>query len=164
MIGSTQHLSIRQQCRLLQVHRSSYAYQPVVKDDTDLANRIAEIYEQYPVYGYRRITACLKREGVFANNKRVLRLMREMEIRAIYPGPKTTVRGPDHVKHPYLLKCMVITRPHQVWQIDITYLRTHHGFMYMNALIQMPYGFMEKANASSTDPQGQQQLTKTLLF
>jgi len=137
MIGSTLPLSVRQQCRLLQVHRSTYNYNPVIKDDIDLANRIAEVYEHFPVYGYRRITACLKRDGLVVNSKRILRLMRVMGIRAIYPGPKTTVRNPAHFKYPYLLEGMVITRPYQVWQIDITYLRTDHGFMYMNALIDM---------------------------
>jgi putative transposase len=137
MIGSTLSLGIRHQCRLLHVHRSTYKYIPVIKDDIDLANRIAEVYEQFPMYGYRRITACLKRDGLVVNSKRILRLMRVMGIRAIYPGPKTTVRDPAHFKYPYLLEGMVITRPHQVWQIDITYLRTDHGFMYMNALIDM---------------------------
>jgi putative transposase len=137
LISPLSQLSIRHQCRLLNVHRSGYDYQPVLKDDTDLANRIAEIYQQYPVYGYRRITACLNREGLNVNRKRVLRIMQLMEIRAIYPGPKTTIGNPSHRKHPYLLKGLVITRPHQVWQIDITYLRTDHGFIYMNALIDV---------------------------
>lgn len=132
-----QQMSIRHQCRLLAVHRSTYGYIPTVKDDTDLANQIADLYQQYPMYGYRRITACLKREGFTVNRKRVLRMMKEMGIRAIYPGPQTTVRDPSHYKHPYLMKGMVITRPHQVWQIDITYLRTDHGFVYMNALIDV---------------------------
>ena len=56
---------------------------------------------------------------------------------AIYPSLKTTVGDKLHYKYPYLLGKMVITKLHQAWQIDITYLRTDHGFMYMNALIDM---------------------------
>lgn len=60
-----------------------------------------------------------------------------MGLWAIYPGPKTTIEDKGHDKYAYVLKDMVISKPHQVWQIDITYLRTDHGFMYMNALIDM---------------------------
>lgn len=47
------------------------------------------------------------------------------------------VSHPLHKKYPYLLRNLGIIRPHQVWQVDITYLRTNYGFMYMNALIDV---------------------------
>jgi len=137
MINKKGNLSVRRQCHLLGLYRSTYTYQPVLSDDTAIANRINDIYVQYPVYGYRRITACLRRAGHMVNHKRILRLMRLMNICAIYPGPKTTVSNASHKKYPYLLRGMGVTRPHQVWQVDITYLRTNHGFMYMNVLIDV---------------------------
>jgi putative transposase len=137
MIDKGSPLSVRQQCRLLEVNRSLVYYQRAVVDDTELANALCELYRQFPVYGYRRLTACLRREGYAVNGKRVLRLMREMGLRAIYPGLKTTVVDKAASKYPYLLKDMVIVRAHQVWQVDITYLRTDHGFMYLTALIDM---------------------------
>ena len=137
MVNFNSKLGIRQQCKLLELNRSRIYYQPKFIDDTCLANMIAQIYKEYPVYGYRRITACLKRKNIKVNGKCVLRLMQEMQIKAIYPSPKTTVRDKLHYKYPYLLGKMLITKPHQAWQIDITYLRTDHGFMYMNALIDM---------------------------
>ena len=137
MIHKKVKMSIRHQCYLLNVHRSTQAYQPAVKDDTEIANKIHDLYVQYPVYGYRRITACLRHEGVLVNHKRILRLMRMMNFCAIYPAPKTTISDDSHKKYPYLLRGLAVTHPHQVWQVDITYLRTNHGFMYMNALIDV---------------------------
>lgn len=137
MVNFNSKLGIRQQCKSLELNRSRIYYQPKFIDDTCLANMIAQIYKEYPVYGYRRITACLKRKNIKVNGKCVLRLMQEMQIKAIYPSPKTTVRDKLHCKYSYLLGKMVIAKPHQAWQVDITYLRTDHGFMYMNALIDM---------------------------
>jgi putative transposase len=135
---SAQGISVRRQCQLLALHRSRIYYKQVVKaDDTLLANLIAEIYTKYPVYGYRRIRACLSRQGYPLNGKHVLRLMRQMGIRAIYPQPRTTIIDKAHPQAPYLLKDMKVVKPHQAWQIDITYLKTEHGFMYMNALIDV---------------------------
>lgn len=150
MINQKGKLSIRRQCYLLDLHRSTYTYQHVLKDDTDIANRIHDLYVQYPVYGYRRLTACLRRDRIMVNHKRILRLMRMMNICAIYPGPKTTISNASHKKHPYLLGGMGITHPHQVWQVDITYLRTNHGFMYMNALIDVYSRFIVGWSISNT--------------
>ena len=137
MVNKDSLLGVRQQCQLLNLNRSRFYYRRIVSDDISIANTIAEIYQKYPVYGYRRITACLIRQGYRINGKCVLRLMRQMGLKAIYPGCKTTVRDKTHTKYPYALENLIITKPHQVWQIDITYLRTDQGFIYMNALIDM---------------------------
>ena len=126
---------MRQQCELLMIHRSRIYYVGVLNDDSIIANEIAEIYREFPIYGYRRIREMLRCKGIVANGKRVLRVMREMGLRAIYPGPKTTLRDTSNVIHPYALRGLTITHPHQVWQVDITYLRTHSGFIYLTALI-----------------------------
>ena len=121
-----------------------------------MANTIAEIYRQYPVYGYRRISPELERSyGITVNNKRVLRFMRELRIQAIYPKPCTTKRNPAHAVFPYLLRGMEIHHPHQVWQTDITYIRTPHGFMYLNALIDVFSRAVVGWNLSNTLDAGQ---------
>ena len=130
-------ISIRRQSELLQVNRSSLYVQSQVKDDSYLCNMIADIYTDYPIYGYRRITAMLCRQGIFVNRKRVQRLMRIMNLRAIYPGPNTSKRNLSEMVYPYLLSGMEVTELHQVWQVDITYLRTNNGFMYLVALIDV---------------------------
>jgi len=103
-----------------------------------LLNRIREIWERYPFYGYRRITKELnKNEGIEVNRKRVQRLMVLGGIQAIYPGPNTSRRNKQHAVYPYLLSGMEITRANQVWMVDITYLRMSNGFMYLVALIDV---------------------------
>lgn len=131
-------LSIRTQCRLLKLNGSTLYYQetPLV-GETEIANRIGEIYEKTPSYGYRRIHAQLLREGVKVNRKKVYRLMREMGLKALYPKPKTTIRGFQHKVYPYLLSDLKIERLHQVWQVDITYLKLPGGFVYLTALIDV---------------------------
>ena len=96
-----------------------------------------EIYESYPIYGYRRITIMLKRKGILVNKKKVQRLMKMLGLRAIYPGPNTSKRNHAEMVYPYLLKNLAIINMHQVWQIDITYLRVAGGFVYLIALIDV---------------------------
>ncbi|MBN9564650.1 MAG: hypothetical protein J0G29_00915 [Alphaproteobacteria bacterium] len=84
-------------------------YRPVSRaDETVIANRIAEIYVRYPVYGYRRIAE---------------ELALEMGLKAIYPGPCKPMRDLTAYRYPYLLKGLVVAGPHHVWQMDITYLK-----------------------------------------
>lgn len=138
MIDSHHCLSIRQQTELLAVTRSQVYYKSKPRaDQTLLANQIRDIYLQYPMYGYRRVHASLKDLGIHVNLKCVLRLMRLMNLSAIYPKPKTTIRDKQHQVYPYLLKGLEIVHPHQAWQVDITYLWTPQGFMYLCALIDI---------------------------
>jgi putative transposase len=139
MVDKTyKRLSVRSQCRLLDLNRSTlYAPLKPLAEDTELANRIGEIYESTPQYGYRRVHAQLVREGRKINRKKVYRLMKELSLQAIYPRPKTTLRGKQATFYPYLLIGLEIKRPHQVWQVDITYLRLPRGFVYLTCLIDV---------------------------
>ena len=69
------------------------------------------------------------------NRKRVQRLMRLMDIEAIYPRPRTTESAAEHRKFPYLLRDREITKPDEVWAADITYIPMASGFMYLVAII-----------------------------
>ena len=132
-------LSIRRQCELLRINRSTLYYheQDVSNDDVAIMNEIRDIWEKYPFYGYRKITAYLKASGYQINHKRVQRLMQISGIQAIYAKPKTSVKNAGHKVYPYLLKQLDINHTHQVWQVDITYLRYGSGFMYLTALIDI---------------------------
>ena len=135
--SSHHHISIRRQCELLELNRSSYYHEPA-KETTEnlrLMRRIDEQYLKTPFYGSRRMAAWLVREGEEVNRKRVKRLMSLMGLEAIHPGPRTTVRNPDHKVYPYLLRGVAIKRRDQVWSTDITYIPMHHGFMYLTAVI-----------------------------
>ena len=88
--------------------------------------------------------------GLSVNRKRVQRIMKWGSIKAIYPGPNTSKRNKQHAVHPYLLKGITITRANQAWMIDITYLRTPKGFMYLVALIDVYSRFLVGWALSST--------------
>lgn len=137
LIDKSCKIGIRRQSKLLRINRSSLYIKSSRRDDSELCNEIAEIYSNYPIYGYRRITAILNRTGYNVNHKRVLRLMRDMNLKAIYPGPNTSKRNFAEMLHPYLLSDLVITKVNMVWQVDITYLRTNNGFMYLVSFIDV---------------------------
>jgi putative transposase len=144
-------LSVREQCRLLEVNRSTLYYKPCTAlEDTDLANEVHELWMEMPFYGYRRIAAELRRRGYVINQKRVLRLMREMNLQALYPRPRTTVRCPEHKIFPYLLRGLTIERPNQVWATDITYIKMPQGFGYLVALIDVYSRFIVAWRLSNT--------------
>ena len=115
-------LSISHQCRLLNVSRSSFYYQPrpTSPEDLKIMRLIDEQYMRTPVYGSRSMRNYLRRLGYQINSKRVQRLMRLMGLEAIYPKPKTSRPHPEHKVYPYLLKDVSIDRPKQVWAADIS--------------------------------------------
>jgi len=60
-----------------------------------------------------------------------------LNLQAIYPGPNTSKRNHAEMVYPYLLKGLAVVKLHQIWQIDITYLRVEGGFVYFVALIDV---------------------------
>ena len=134
-----EHLSVRKQCNMLNIHRSNLYYQlrkPII-DESILANEIHELWLEMPYYGYRRITAELQNRGHDINHKRVLRMMRDMRIQALYPKPRTTMVNSQHKKYPYLLRGLMIKGPNHVWATDITYIKMPEGFVYLIAIIDV---------------------------
>ena len=130
-------LSVRAQCALLGVNRSSlyYAVCPVSEEDRRLLNLMDEEYTRHPFYGSRKLVMYLRGLGYRVNRKRVQRLMGVLGIAGITPGPNTSKRELEHKIYPYLLKGVPIVRPNQVWGTDITYIRLLHGFCYLVAIL-----------------------------
>lgn len=131
-------LSIRRQCELLGLNRSTYYWQPAGESqlNLELMRLIDQEYTRAPFYGYRKMTVRLNRQHNYAvNHKRVARLMRKMGLQAIFPGPRTSFPDQQHKKYPYLLRKLKIQRPNQVWSADITYVPMPHGFMYLVAVM-----------------------------
>ena len=130
-------LSVRRQCELIGLNRSSLYYQPVGESayNLQLMRLLDKQYTRTPFYGWWRMTAYLRRGGHSINPKRVRRLMRLMGLQAVYPKPRTSTAAPGHKRYPYLLRGLKIARPCQVWSTDITYLPMQHGFMYLVAVI-----------------------------
>lgn len=130
-------LSIRRQCRLLDLNRASYYYQPARETAENLLfmRLIDEEYMRHPFLGSRRMAEYLCRQGYRVNRKRIQRLMRIMGIEALYPKPKLSKAHPEDKVYPYLLRDVAITAPNQVWSTDITYVPMPDGFMYLVAVI-----------------------------
>ena len=130
-------ISLERQCELLELNRSSWYYKPCETDPQSeaLMRLIDEQYTKRPVYGYRRMTIWLRREGNAVNFKRVQRLMRLMGLEAIYPKPSLSKRNKEHQIYPYLLRNVAIERPNHVFSTDITYIRMQKGFIYLTAII-----------------------------
>jgi len=131
------HLSIRRQCDLFRLNRTSFYYEPVpIGEESRLIMReIDEIYTKFPSYGVPRMTRALRNRGYPVGKKRVRRLMREMHIQAIYPKPNLSQPRKEHPVYPYLLKDLEIIAPNQVWCTDITYIRVRRGFVYLVAIM-----------------------------
>ena len=124
-------------CELLEVARSSAYYRPEPVSETDLMlmRLIDEIHLQWPFYGSRQIRDELEDRGHVVNRKRVQRLMRQMDLRALYPRRRTSQPGKGHKSYPYLLRDLAIERPNQIWASDICYLPMATGFMYLVAIM-----------------------------
>ncbi len=130
-------MSVRRQCELLGLNRSSLYYEPAgaSAEDLRLMNLIDEQYTAHPFYGSRRMAVWLGQQGEEVNRKRVQRLMRVMGLEAVYPKPRLSVAGQGHRIYPYLLRGVKIQRRDQVWSTDITYVPMASGFMYLTAVI-----------------------------
>jgi putative transposase len=131
------HLSIRRQCELLGLNRSSYYLPPATESEENLRlmRLIDEQFLKTPFYGSRRMTASLERSGATVNRKRVQRLMALMGLEALFPRPRTTTAASEARAYPYLLRDRVLTHVNEVWSSDITYVPMRHGFMYLTAVI-----------------------------
>jgi putative transposase len=130
-------LSVRRQCALLGLSRSSLYYEPAAEspENLRLMQLIDQEYTAHPFLGSRRLTAWLTEQEEAVNRKRVQRLMRLMGLEAIYPKPKLSTARAGHRVYPYLLRHVKIQRPDQVWSTDITYVPLPSGFMYLAAII-----------------------------
>jgi putative transposase len=138
MIDGDCQLSVRRQCKLLNIHRSLLYYQPLGESDENL--ELMELIDRQhlddPTAGVRRMASYLGRStGENVCEKRVRRLMRKMGIEAVYPRKRTTIPGGPSGIAPYLLKGLEIDHANQAWSMDITYIPLRRGFMYLFAVM-----------------------------
>jgi len=131
------NLSLRQQCKLLELYRSNLYYVASQESEENLylMRLLDEEYTRHPFKGVLRMEAYLRDLGYCVNKKRIRRLLRLIGLEAIYPKKHLSQSNPLHKKYPYLLKGIVINKPNQVWCTDITYIRLHQGFVYLVAIM-----------------------------
>ena len=124
---------------MLAVTPSSHYYRPAARDESALRAAIGELTGRWPTYGYRRITAELKRTGWRVNHKRVARLMAEMgvQVKRKRAWRHTTDSNHDEPRFPNLVRDLAVVRPDQVWVADITYIRLARGFVYLAVVMDV---------------------------
>jgi putative transposase len=123
--------------QLLDISRGTVYYQPkpISPRDQMLINRIDRLHLEFPFAGARMLRDLLRQEDHKVGRSKIARLMRLMDIEALYRKPKTTKRHPDHKVYPYLLRNLAVTRLYQAWAMGITHLPMSRGFVYLAAVV-----------------------------
>jgi len=137
MIDRQHDLSITKQAEALNISRGSVYYlpRPVSAADLALMRRIDELHLEFPFAGSRMLRDLLAAEGSRSGRRHVATLMRRMWIEALYRRPRTTKPEPGNKIYPYLLRGVAVTRPNQVWAMDITYIPMARGFVYLAVVL-----------------------------
>jgi putative transposase len=137
MIDPTAKLSVSRQAIVLGISRGSiyYKQRPVSDADLKLMHRIDKLHMEFPFAGSRMLQGLLVQEGFKIGRLHVATLMKRMGIEALYRKPNTSKPAPGHKIYPYLLRKLPITRPNQVWAMDITYIPMARGFIYLAAVL-----------------------------
>jgi putative transposase len=131
-------LSLRRQCELLGVSRSSFYYEPRSTNDQQLIDTILKIWTEDQSKGYRMITADLRTYYQYlVNGKRVRRIMHKLGIKGIIPKRNLSKNKKPLYRYPYLLENLVINQANMAWSIDISYLKLPSGYMYLIAIIDV---------------------------
>jgi putative transposase len=137
MIDREHDLPITKQAEVLRISRGSVYYVPRPVPEADLAvmRRLDRLHLEFPFAGSRMLQGLLTSEGCKIGRRHVKTLMRRMRIEALYRRPRTTKPEPGHKIYPYLLRNIEITRPNQVWAMDITYIPLARGFVYLAVVL-----------------------------
>src|SRR3984957_4984378 len=135
--GSAAPSTPTKQAEVLGISRGSVYYLPRPVSCADLAimRRLAQLHLEFPFAGSRMLRGLLAAEGCKIGRRHVKTLMRKMGIEALYRRPRTTRPEPGHKIYPYLLRGLAITRPNQVWAMDITYIPMARGFVYLAVVL-----------------------------
>ena len=137
MIDREHDLPITKQAEILKVSRGSVYYlaRPVSSADLEIMQRLDRLHLEYPFAGSRMLRGLLALQGCKIGRRHVKTLMRRMGIEALYRRPRTTKPEPGHKIYPYLLRGIEITRPNQVWAMDISYIPMARGFVYLAVVL-----------------------------
>jgi putative transposase len=145
-------ISVRRQAQLLEICRSSLYYKPLGEsaENLELMKQIDKLYLEDPTLGVEGMRDELSDLNLIVNHKRIRRLMRKMDLEAIYPKRNLSKLGRAEYIRPYLLRNLKIERPNQVWAIDITYVPMATGFMYLTCIIDIYSRFIVGWQVSNT--------------
>ena len=126
-------------CRALSLPRATYYRRnaPNATADPALRDAVQRVALEWPAYGYRRVTAQLRRRGQMVNRKRVLRLMREDNLLCLRKRRFVHTTNSDHRLpiYPNLAPELRVTKCDQLWVCDITYIRLGREFIYLAVIL-----------------------------
>jgi putative transposase len=136
------HTDVQRLCRLAGLPRATY-YRHLARrgdevDECELRDAIQRICLKHRFYGYRRVTAALRRQGMVVNAKKVQRLMREDNLLAQRKVPflKPPADRPSaFLIVPNLVRGLVPSAPDQIWVADITYVHLARAFAYLAVIL-----------------------------
>ncbi len=114
-----------------------YDAPPVPMAANKVLVRIRAICDEFECYGYRRVGAALRHQGVVVNHKKLRRLMRENDLQPKQRRRYVVTTNSDHAGpiFPDLAKGVVPDRPNQLWVADLTYVAIPGGFVYLAAIL-----------------------------
>jgi len=137
MIDRNHGLPLVRQAKALGLARSSvYSLpRPVPEKDLVIMRQLDELHLEYPFAGSRMLRGLLAAKGMKTGRRHLRTLMQRMGIEALYRRPRTTKPEPGHKIYPYLLRGLSMTRPNQVWAMDITYIPMARGFVYLAVVL-----------------------------
>ena len=137
MIDRDHQLSVTRQADIVGIARSTVYYlpRPVPAVDLALMREIDKLHTEFPFAGSRMLRRLLAFNGSKIGRRHVKTLMQRMGIEALYRRPRTTKPEPGHKIYPYLLRGLAVTKPNQVWAMDITYVPMSKGFVYLTVVL-----------------------------
>src|SRR3984957_5731126 len=134
----TRGISVSRGCELMGLSRSTFYDAPaVVMAPDDILVRMKAICDEFECYGYRRVGAALRHQGVVVNSKKLRRLMREHDLQPKQRRRYVVTTDSEHDSPIFknLTKGLALERPNQLWVADLTYVAIPSGFVYLAAIL-----------------------------
>lgn len=132
-------ISRSRQCELFGLNRGTTYYKsvPEAVEDIFIKQKLRQLHQKHPVFGVKKFTVMLRREGINIGHNKVRRLLREQNLYYVYPKVRTTVPSRADEKHDYLLSTIEVNKPNQVWATDITYIKLPAGHVYLTVQLDL---------------------------
>lgn len=134
-----QDYPVTELCEVLALPRSTFYHRSTAQDDTAIRQALRALSGEYPTYGYRRLTALLRRAGWTVSRKRIQHLMADMGLQRPVKRRKTRTTDSAHEfpRYPNLVRALQASHPEHLWVADITYVRLTHEFVYLAVVMDV---------------------------
>ncbi len=119
------------------IARATYYETSATPDDTAIVEAISAICDEFEHYGWRRVRAALRHQGMVVNHKKIKRLMREHDLQPRMRRRYVATTDSNHSDpiFPNRAEGLVVDEPNQLWVADITYVAILAGFVYVGVIL-----------------------------